>query len=189
MTITGTSSPASGGEHLISHTLDILAGRDGKKHDFHGRQVGVCSILMAALYERVMSIDIPRLRLPPATIGDKFWCSLAPVVNEEYQKKQAKFVQGEELLEDIQNWRALKKTIFPGLIPAARLKQCLRDALAAHRYADIFFGDRPLGKEEFLSVILHANQMRDRFTILDLAYLVGVLPDGLEEIIEHYAAS
>ena len=49
MTITGTSSPASGGEHLISHTLDMLANRDHKTHDLHGRQVGVASILMAAM--------------------------------------------------------------------------------------------------------------------------------------------
>ena len=57
MTITGTSSPASGGEHLISHTLDMTANRDHKIHDLHGRQVGVASILMGALYERVMNIE------------------------------------------------------------------------------------------------------------------------------------
>ncbi|MBT8334176.1 MAG: iron-containing alcohol dehydrogenase, partial [Deltaproteobacteria bacterium] len=37
MTITGTSAPASGGEHLISHTLDMLAARDNHAHDLHGR--------------------------------------------------------------------------------------------------------------------------------------------------------
>ena len=31
MTITGTSAPASGGEHLISHTLDMLADISGTK--------------------------------------------------------------------------------------------------------------------------------------------------------------
>ena len=47
MTMAETSSPASGGEHLISHTLDMMSFIDGKPHDLHGRQVGVGTILTA----------------------------------------------------------------------------------------------------------------------------------------------
>ncbi len=35
MTIVGTSAPASGGEHLLSHTLDMMSGIDGIAHDLH----------------------------------------------------------------------------------------------------------------------------------------------------------
>ena len=57
MTIIGTSAPASGGEHLLSHTLDMMSGIDGIEHDLHGRQVGVGTIFASALYEYIFKID------------------------------------------------------------------------------------------------------------------------------------
>ncbi len=46
MSVAGTSRPASGAEHMISHTLDVLApGRA-----YHGEQVGVASIMTMYLH-------------------------------------------------------------------------------------------------------------------------------------------
>ena len=59
MTLHGSSLPASGGEHLVSHTLDMLADLDGVEHDLHGRQVGVATILAAALYEKLVAMERP----------------------------------------------------------------------------------------------------------------------------------
>eukprot|EP00633_Aureoumbra_lagunensis_P000710 CAMPEP_0197290788 /NCGR_PEP_ID=MMETSP0890-20130614/10209_1 /TAXON_ID=44058 ORGANISM="Aureoumbra lagunensis, Strain CCMP1510" /NCGR_SAMPLE_ID=MMETSP0890 /ASSEMBLY_ACC=CAM_ASM_000533 /LENGTH=331 /DNA_ID=CAMNT_0042763087 /DNA_START=53 /DNA_END=1045 /DNA_ORIENTATION=+ len=74
MTMAGTSAPASGGEHLISHSLDIMSAIDGHPHDFHGRQVGVATCMMAALYEKVIQIsDSPVLYDPPFEIDKDFW--------------------------------------------------------------------------------------------------------------------
>lgn len=63
---TGTSSPASGGEHFISNTLCMVAVRDGKKHDLHGRQVGVSSILiiLAKLVDTAKPYPFPLSRRP-----------------------------------------------------------------------------------------------------------------------------
>ncbi len=113
MTITGTSSPASGGEHLISHTLDMVAGRDGRKHDLHGRQVGVASILMAALYEKVMSIEKPVFAEVPPSIDTEFWGNLSPVVEKEYVKKLPKFAQTVSYLSKDDNWNRLRSIIQP----------------------------------------------------------------------------
>ena len=53
MEIAGTSRPASGGEHLVSHAYDKLA----KAPSLHGIQVGVATILAARLQgERVEQI-------------------------------------------------------------------------------------------------------------------------------------
>ena len=59
MTLQGSSLPASGGEHLVSHTLDMMSHVDGVPHDLHGRQVGVSTILVAAMYERALAIETP----------------------------------------------------------------------------------------------------------------------------------
>ncbi|HOF18454.1 MAG TPA: iron-containing alcohol dehydrogenase, partial [Phycisphaerae bacterium] len=68
MTMAESSAPASGGEHLISHTLDMLAVAAGGEHDLHGRQVGVGTILMCELYRRVLAVESPKFRTPPEQI-------------------------------------------------------------------------------------------------------------------------
>ena len=67
MTMVGTSAPASGGEHLISHSLDMLSSIDGRPHDYHGRQVGIGAILTAELYSRVLAVESPLMVDVPAS--------------------------------------------------------------------------------------------------------------------------
>lgn len=186
MTVTGTSAPASGGEHLISHTLDILAGRDGQTHDLHGRQVGVSSILMAALYERVMDIERPEFYPVPQQVDEQFWGTLAPIVEKEYKKKLPRMAQAQEIIAQPANWDALKSLIKPHLISPRRLKDCLEQAGAAHRYSDIRMNHAPLERACFVSVVSHASQMRDRFTILDMGALLGILPGEIEGLIDDW---
>lgn len=183
MTITGTSSPASGGEHLISHTLDMLAVRDNGYHDLHGRQVGVSSILTAALYERLMTIKRPQFRDPPKQVDKTFWGALTPIVEKEYQAKLPKMSQAIAVLRQADNWEALKAALKPHLIPARELKQCLQKAMAAHRYSDLHYNKLPVDKAFLVAVVNCANQMRSRFTVLDIAVLLGIIPEETEELV------
>ncbi|MCK5805591.1 MAG: iron-containing alcohol dehydrogenase, partial [Lentisphaeria bacterium] len=100
MTMAGTSAPASGGEHLVSHTIDMMAMRDGIEHDFHGRQVGVGTILCTALYERVLAVTEPNLRASAAegVTDGQFWGRLTEPVETEHVKKRAKTRQALEAL-------------------------------------------------------------------------------------------
>jgi glycerol-1-phosphate dehydrogenase [NAD(P)+] len=186
MTITGTSAPASGGEHLISHTIDMLAGRDGTKHDLHGRQVGVSSILMAALYEKVLAMENPTFKNLTKQIDKKFWGSLSPVIEKEYVKKQLRADLAQRKLSQAGNWDKLRDLIRTNLVSASKLKNCLAQAGAAHRFQDIRYNGRAVDQGMFVEVVKHANQMRDKFSILDLAFMVGFLPDGIESLIEEW---
>ncbi|MEE4240660.1 MAG: iron-containing alcohol dehydrogenase [Desulfopila sp.] len=189
MTITGTSSPASGAEHLISHTLDMTADRDGRKHDLHGRQVGVASILMAALYEKIMSIETPHFTSAPENITTDFWGSLAPVVAKQYAGKKQRMDLAVRCLSDQKNWQKLKELITPDLIAPARLKNCLAGAEGAHCFHHIRDNGTPLLRERFINVVHNAHQMRERFTILDLAVLLGVIPGETEELVDRWVTS
>ena len=186
MTITGTSSPASGGEHLISHTLDMLATRDHCCHDLHGRQVGVGSILTAALYERILSIDQPRFNAPPAQVDKSFWGTLTPMVESEYQAKLPRMSRAVEILSQPENWQACKNCLQPHLVSTLELKECLRRAMAAHRYVDLSYDNSPIDKDFFVAAVNHAHQMRSRFTILDVAVMLGVIPEETDEIIHNW---
>ncbi|MBW2278994.1 MAG: iron-containing alcohol dehydrogenase [Deltaproteobacteria bacterium] len=57
MKLAGSSSPASGGEHLISHHWDMTANDENRVEFWHGSQVGVATIVTATLYERLAAID------------------------------------------------------------------------------------------------------------------------------------
>lgn len=186
MTITGTSSPASGGEHLISHTLDMLAVRDGGRHDLHGRQVGVASILMAALYEKVLAIECPVFGEVPRRVDEHFWGTLTPVVAKEYEKKLPRYRRVADSLSRPGAWQRLRELLRTDMVSAAKLKNCLAKAGAAHRIGDIDHFDAPLTRDKLLAVVRNANQMRERFTILDLAMQLGLIPDALDDLVDEW---
>jgi glycerol-1-phosphate dehydrogenase [NAD(P)+] len=186
MTITGTSSPASGGEHLFSHTLDMTLAAENRKHDFHGRQVGVGTILSAALYEKVLATENPDFGQMSSQINENFWGSLSQIVGGEYHKKQVKFKIAAEKLSKGDNWDQLRSIIQKNLLPAEKLKKCLQNAGAAHQVGDIRIDDQPADRDTILKIWIHANQMRDRFTVLDLAAMLGIMPDRAREIVDEW---
>jgi glycerol-1-phosphate dehydrogenase [NAD(P)+] len=80
MTLAGTSFPASGGEHLPCHVLDMIALRDGTPHDYHGRQVGLGTIFAAALYQRLLEMPMPEFKLVVEETDVEYWGTLAGIV-------------------------------------------------------------------------------------------------------------
>ncbi len=180
MTMAETSAPASGGEHLVSHTLDMLARRDGRPHDLHGRQVGVGTVLAAALWQRVLVLEMPAWVAPAEAIDAAFWGDLAPAVAPQYAQKRPRLAQAREALP--RHWDALRAEVGPRLRPAAALKETLARAGAAHRAEDI-----GLAKCDLAAVLARAREMRPRVTVLDLAHLAGVLPDAAEDLVEAWA--
>ena len=87
MTMAETSSPASGGEHMMSHTLDMLSLRDETEHDMHGRQVGVGTVLASELYRRVLAAESPSAAEPQLSPDERFWGKLAGEMRQEYSAK------------------------------------------------------------------------------------------------------
>lgn len=181
MTIAGTSSPASGGEHMISHVLDMTAARDGQPHDLHGRQVGLGTIFACALYERVLQQESPEFDMQDEKTDSAYWKTLSDVVENEHALKRRRVQRAFERLTQPGMWDRLRSTLAPLTRPPADIKRCLRDASAAHGVADI-----GCSRDRFLAAALHAHQMRERFTIIDLARMTGVLPHAARDILDEY---
>lgn len=182
MTMAGTSSPASGGEHMISHVLDMTAAIHGVPHDYHGRQVGLGTIFACALYERVLALDAPRFQLHAEPTDKAYWQSLTAVVEEEHVLKRRKAERAvKRLCAEPGLWDSLRTVLKPMTRTVVAIKQCLRAAGAAHRLEDI-----GCTRDRFLAAAYHAHQIRERYTILDLARAAGVLPNAAEGIIDQY---
>jgi glycerol-1-phosphate dehydrogenase [NAD(P)+] len=179
MTMIGTSVPASGGEHLLSHTLDMMAGRDGIEHDLHGRQVGVGTIFSAALYERLMAMDVVHAVRTQADIDAGFWKSpmLVHTVREQWQAKQGDLGKMRYLFKDGRAWQELKARLMPAIRSPREVKGWLPRAGAASTNIDI-----GCTRDRLRDALLHMHEIRRRCTVVDLAWAAGVMPDIVDEI-------
>lgn len=179
MTLQGSSLPASGGEHLISHALDMRASAEGSEHDLHGRQVGCGTIFAAALYEQVLALDAPRFSPTPLPFDRAGWGPIADSVAAHHAKQTARMARACEQLAEGDTWQRVRARIAPGLRKASWVKDVLQRAAAAHRIPDL-----GITRDRFLWAVLNGAQIRERFTSLDLAWVTGVLPDAAEAIAE-----
>lgn len=181
MTMAGTSFPASGGEHMISHTLDMTAAVQGFSHDYHGRQVGLGTIFACALYDLVLRLETPGFQIKAEPTDSAYWQELTPVVEEEHELKRRKAERAVQRLNQPEIWDQVRTVLAPSTRKPAEVKRCLQAAGAAHCIEHI-----GCTRERFLEAALHCHQMRERYTIIDLARAAGVLPGAAEEIIDEY---
>ena len=177
MTMAETSAPASGGEHLISHSLDMMSGLDGRAHDLHGRQVGVGAVLTAELYRRVLAIESPQPVEPAGEIDGAFWGPLAGAMAGQYAQKAERLRAAAGKLVEGDTWDRLRVGLSPLLRSPERIRDCLSDAGAAWRCQDI-----ACEPDRLRSAFVHAHEIRSRFTVLDLARILGLMPAAAAEI-------
>jgi glycerol-1-phosphate dehydrogenase [NAD(P)+] len=181
MTLQGSSLPASGGEHLISHALDMRANAEGISHDLHGRQVGVGTIFAAALFGAAFEIEAPRFRSEPLPFDRAGWGSIGDSVFEHYRKQSVRFAEASRRLALGDTWQRLRGLLAPMLPDPRWLKSVLSQAGAAHRIADL-----GIDRERFTWAVQNSAQMRERFTSIDLGWATGVLPDQADHIIDRF---
>ncbi len=189
MLIAGSSEPASGGEHLISHVLDMRAYAANRLPDFHGAQVGVGTLVTARLYERLLALDEEAL---PLDLLQSMWergedvlerCrqlygAAFPSVQEQFRKKRvsatALRAEGERIAT---HWNAVRQAVRPFLLSSARLQEILARAHAKTTFAQL--GVDAATAEQ---VLLTAMCVRARYTVLDLGFAVGALESWASEI-------
>jgi len=160
----------------------MLSLVEGSEHDLHGRQVGVGTILGCELYRRIMELESPHLVEPAASVDRAYWGPLADAVEQEYAGKVERLRQAARELSRPGAWNALRQRLAPLLRSPQDVRNCLARAAAAWRAEHI-----RCDRQRLLGAFVRAHQMRSRFTVLDLAHLVGVLPEAAEEIVETWA--
>lgn len=183
MTLVGTSAPASGGEHLLSHTLDMIADMRGKGHDLHGRQVGVGTVFSAALYERLLNIDSPAFAELPEGIDEDFWGvpTVVEAVKQQYLAKRRKLEIMRDKIAHQDVWEKAKETLRATVKSPKELKNLLVRAGAASSVEEI-----GCSRQQVRAAAMHMHEIRKRCTVVDLAWVLGVLPGAVDEIIDEW---
>jgi glycerol-1-phosphate dehydrogenase [NAD(P)+] len=180
MTICGGSYPASQGEHLISHYLEMLPPA-GWSPAFHGEQVAVATLTMARLQEAMLSMPAPVLQpsnLHATDLVEHFGPELGASCWNGFRAKLLDRDQADRLTARLhRDWAVIRGTINAIRRPAADLQRAL---VAAG--APVTAGDIGLSIGQYQRSVLLAREIRDRFTFLDLAaesgYLTGFVAAG-----------
>ncbi|MFP6582820.1 MAG: iron-containing alcohol dehydrogenase [Candidatus Hydrogenedentota bacterium] len=181
MVIAGSSAPASGGEHLLSHYLDMKSALYDLPNDFHGSQVGVGTIYCLELWEKVLAlnpedIDVDALierklddRLIRQAIDDD-WGTIAPKIHEQWDAKKK---NGDEMRKALRFFQTLlpqlKQQLPADLLPAQTVANAIQQS-----GGPIIPEDLTAPTQEYYNAQKRARYIRNRFTILDLAHDLGL---------------
>ena len=181
MVVAGSSAPASGGEHLISHYLDMKHATKNTPNDLHGAQVGVGTVYALRLWEQVLALDPASMdvealldRQPSEEQIEQWinddWGSVGPEVLAQWRQKT---LDRERMRIEIEKFRnglsELRTALERELLPAETVARAIREAGGATRPEDLL---APV--EEYYNAVRFARFLRNRFTILDLAAELGV---------------
>ncbi len=176
MTLCGGSFPASQGEHLISHYIDMFApvGRDMY---FHGEQVAVATLTMARIQEDALMAGPPRMEpaaITCAELQSRFGIDIGEACWHEFEAKRLDAVAAAMLTERIADvWDDMLGDIRKAIIPASTIAAVLQRAGGPTTPADI-----GLSPDFYAAAVRNARFLRDRYTFLDFAADSG-RPDPL----------
>jgi glycerol-1-phosphate dehydrogenase [NAD(P)+] len=174
MTICGGSYPASQGEHLISHHIEMMPPT-GWEPALHGEQIAVTTGVMARLHDEILARDTaPQLgasKLSAGSLRSHFGDEVGLACWKDIQPKVADSEAASRLNERLQAiWPRLKSEINLVRRSSAEIEKALAKIDAPRRYPAI-----GLSRTAFTDAILHAREIRNRYTFLDLAADSGLL--------------
>lgn len=178
MTICGGSYPASQGEHLISHYIDMM-GDPSWPASFHGEHIAVTALTMARLQEAMTAGEAPALAPPRLTQADferHFGPELGASCWTAFAKKAMDASRTAALNARLaKDWPEIRQAFQGAMRPSAEMAAALEAAGAPMTPADIH-----VPEAFYRQAVRHAREIRDRYTFLDLAADSGRL-DGLAE--------
>ncbi|MBR0057366.1 MAG: sn-glycerol-1-phosphate dehydrogenase [Kiritimatiellae bacterium] len=186
MQTTHTSRPASGAEHLFSHCWEMADVRrpDGE-HPSHGDKVGIGALATTLLLEKFFSesfckhqIDAAVAAYPDFARREAFIRATLPagrIADEAVEASRAKHLDEAALRARLaiiaDRFEELALRVREQLIPFDEFREMLRAAGCPVKPSEI-----GVGRRELLLAAYGAQMIRNRYTILDLAYEAGRLP-------------
>lgn len=187
MGVAGQTSPSSGMEHTVSHLIDMSNGAQNLPNAFHGEQVGITTILVSLLWNRMVrkleSNDLGLFHIPSESesrkqVWDAFeWMDSAGETASEcwsdYSKKRDFLLanKASEKLADLnKNWPQIHQQLDTLLIDPEKVINALQNAGAPTRFRDL---SNPVSAHTVFWAMKNCHLMRNRFTIADLAFFTG----------------
>jgi glycerol-1-phosphate dehydrogenase [NAD(P)+] len=185
MAIAGSSRPASGSEHHVSHFWDLQAARGRRRPAAHGLQVGYASRFAMRLQRFAFGGGVTRLAPPRpgggldaaarAWLGEPGPDLLAAVA----EKRRLIAAGGECWPRREVAWARVRDRLAPALEAFPGVGRALEAAgiPAAPGFLDVDPG-------LLRASLRYANRLRDRYTVIDFLEGQGALDEAIEAAVE-----
>lgn len=192
MQAAGSSRPASGAEHQFSHLWEMEGlGMDWQPPLSHGFKVGLGSVAIAALYERILQRDLSNLDIEALKSAWPTRAEMEQAVRAAHttpgldeaavEETLDKYIDADQLGQRLallrERWPQLRERVQAQLLPARQLQQMLRAAICPTSPSDI-----GLSVEAFKDTYYRARMVRRRYIVLDFATETGILGECVDEL-------
>ena len=184
------SRSVSGSEHMWSHVWEMQNLSVRGVPVTHGHKVAIGTLAAAAFTETLLSEQpSPAVRSSPRQSWPEREASIRRAFTGHDRAAEAalktsreKFIdnpaQIKRLTEGIlDNWENIREAVFAKLPPYAELHTMLKQAGCPLKPEDT-----GLTRDRILSTARNAQMIRNRFTVLDLAYETGMFEDTLNRL-------
>ncbi len=189
LTVAGSSAPASGGEHLVSHYLDMMARHQGRApFALHGLQVGVGTLACAKLYELLQNSE-PKIRtsLPSwEEEEERLRREHGPLFEFVREEARRKFDTLPRRLEVLQDWFSHPEQFWNKVRPLLRTREEVRQLLL-RAGAPVTASQLGVSPSTFERAFRLCKDMRARYTVLDLASDMDLLEELTKPALEGIA--
>ena len=167
MSFAGSSRPASGSEHHLSHFFEITGILDKTDYFSHGIDVAYSTVITAALREKILQKEFPR--------------KVFRLSREEYAERMEKIYKQSAagcmaLQERVGNYTRQRLPVY--LEKEEQIRQILAQMPSAGEIKDMLrMADLPMedfyalyGEEKIQNAILYSKDLKDRYSVLWLYY-------------------
>lgn len=171
MYLASGSYPASQGEHLIAHTMEMVVkpkiSFSERPWPLHGEQVGVATLTMSRLQHTLLK-KRPRIHadhINEQAIMRYFGKEIGEQCVQETRRKAITPEDAEKMNDMLSMyWLSLRAELLQVMMKTEVLETTLQAAKAATSPEQLGWG-----RDAYNAALMHAAFMRDRFTFLDLA--------------------
>ncbi len=166
MSFMQNSRPASGAEHIIAHLIECVELRDGTIPNFHGEDVGVCTLKMLEYYNKLA--ELPTVHTVKESVRwsevYKFYGEMAEDVRRFNSPTITEFVHPRDIEE---KWPQICETIKS--VPS------YEECLSAMKKAGCKLTVEDIGKPQklFDDCTKYSPFMRHRLTLLRLRGMIN----------------
>ena len=187
MNYAGLSRPASGGEHYLSHVIDMRGEEFGTPVDLHGIQCAIGTLIMARLYEKLKTVTPDREKALAYVEAFSFdnWCEQlskllgkgaeAMIAQEAKEGKYDKEKHAKRLEDIITNWDAILKIIDEELPSAAQIEEIM-DAIEAPKTLE----EIGLNSADLPVYFKATKDIRDKYVLSRLCWDLGIIDEIFE---------
>ena len=189
MNYAGLSRPASGLEHSISHIFDMRAEECGESTDFHGIQCAIGTLLTVGMYEKLLTItpDKAKALSKIKSFDKEAWrnelneflgiAAKSMIALEEKERKYDSDKLTAQLNVITEHFGEIKDIVKAELLSYESLLSFMKKIGLPTSFEEIGLGDVSLKR-----VIRATVDIRDKFILSKLLFVIGELDEFTEEL-------